>query len=481
MALFFILVTFVSVAGLGANYAHALSWSQVNSDGFGEAQLVDVRLVSFNGSIFTSTVGPGGSFVYRYDGATSWTKVSADGFGDANNGFSILTTYNSKLYALVDNNLGAQIWETSNGTNWSQVASGGLGDANNTTIDSVVQFNDTLYLGTGNSISGGQVITLDANNNLTVINATGFADANNISITSLDVFNDSLYAGTDNITTMSQIWRSDNGTSWTQVQGNGFGADNTTVMSLFHMGGFIYATTYNGVVGTQIWRSSNGTDWLQTNTSGFGTVANLTTSPVVPVVNGTAYVGTLKVAGGAELYTSSDGTTWTQEGTDGFGDANNLGIFAITFDGSIYVGFSNLVTGAEIWKSEGLIGLSFGPDTLPDGHIGQEYQNMLEPLLGTAPYTFSLEGDLPPGLNLTEDGFISGTPTQKGSYTFTITLIDSGNPQQTVSRSMSINIDIDVLPQTGATSSPRSVTPIIILSLIGVFTLSTVICKLARS
>ena len=44
-----------------------------------------------------------------------------------------------------------------------------------------------------------------------------------------------------------------------------------------------------------------------------------------------------------------------------------------------------------------------------------------------APFTYSLvnQGSLPPGLTLSLDGIISGTPTRKGRYTFMIKSTDS--------------------------------------------------------
>ncbi len=43
--------------------------------------------------------------------------------------------------------------------------------------------------------------------------------------------------------------------------------------------------------------------------------------------------------------------------------------------------------------------------------------------------TFSFTGNLPPGLSLSSSGVLSGTPTQDGTYTFTITAGNgSGNP-----------------------------------------------------
>jgi type II secretory pathway pseudopilin PulG len=69
--------------------------------------------------------------------------------------------------------------------------------------------------------------------------------------------------------------------------------------------------------------------------------------------------------------------------------------------------------------------------SLPDGVMHQAYPTVqIEATNGVKPYTFSLvsgSGSLPPGLTLNSDGTISGTPTQAGTYSFTIQATDSDN------------------------------------------------------
>jgi hypothetical protein len=86
--------------------------------------------------------------------------------------------------------------------------------------------------------------------------------------------------------------------------------------------------------------------------------------------------------------------------------------------------------------------------TLPDGMIGVAYAGLLTASAGTTPYSFTVDAgsNLPPGLNLAPDGTIDGTPTTAGTYSFTITVIDSSNPQQTASAGFTIVV-ID--PQVG--------------------------------
>lgn len=56
---------------------------------------------------------------------------------------------------------------------------------------------------------------------------------------------------------------------------------------------------------------------------------------------------------------------------------------------------------------------------LPDGVVNTPYSAVIEAQGGTPPYTFTVaEGSLPPGLTLSEEGKVSGTPTQPGHYNF---------------------------------------------------------------
>jgi len=66
--------------------------------------------------------------------------------------------------------------------------------------------------------------------------------------------------------------------------------------------------------------------------------------------------------------------------------------------------------------------------SLPGGTLNAQYMQVLAASGGVTPYVWSLNsGSLPPGLNLNQTtGTISGTPTQVGSFPFTVGLTDSG-------------------------------------------------------
>jgi CSLREA domain-containing protein len=66
------------------------------------------------------------------------------------------------------------------------------------------------------------------------------------------------------------------------------------------------------------------------------------------------------------------------------------------------------------------------PAVLPNGQVGQNYNQNLGASGGNGPYTFTfLTGDLPAGLTLSVGGNLSGTPIESGVFTFTVAATDS--------------------------------------------------------
>jgi subtilisin family serine protease len=76
--------------------------------------------------------------------------------------------------------------------------------------------------------------------------------------------------------------------------------------------------------------------------------------------------------------------------------------------------------------------LAITTTTLPSGTIGVPYSTSLAASGGVSPYTWSrISGKLPNGLTLGSSGVISGTPTKRGTYTFTVRVTDSLGTQAT--------------------------------------------------
>lgn len=72
---------------------------------------------------------------------------------------------------------------------------------------------------------------------------------------------------------------------------------------------------------------------------------------------------------------------------------------------------------------------SIMPETLPDGIVGSDYEQQLYSEDGFPPFEWWIEdGELPPGLDLDQDGLISGTLEEAGSYQFTVRVEDSQSP-----------------------------------------------------
>lgn len=95
--------------------------------------------------------------------------------------------------------------------------------------------------------------------------------------------------------------------------------------------------------------------------------------------------------------------------------------------------------------------ITVGTTTLPAATVQASYS---APALiasgGNAPYTFAATG-LPPGLSIAANGIISGTPTQSGAFTVTITATDSttaglGGPFTSVSKSLSLAVIAPAAP-----------------------------------
>lgn len=83
--------------------------------------------------------------------------------------------------------------------------------------------------------------------------------------------------------------------------------------------------------------------------------------------------------------------------------------------------------------------------SLPDGTTGVFYSQEVMAVAGFTPYSFAItDGVLPNGLSLPNNrrsGVISGTPTQAGSFTFTIEVTDDDSPASMDSREFTIVIN----------------------------------------
>jgi hypothetical protein len=84
---------------------------------------------------------------------------------------------------------------------------------------------------------------------------------------------------------------------------------------------------------------------------------------------------------------------------------------------------------------------------LPNAIQGQPYTQILLEQGGVGPLTWTLAGGaLPPGINLSASGILLGTPTASGAYSFSVHLVDSSNPQKSVT-SATLTLNVVTPPQ----------------------------------
>ena len=66
------------------------------------------------------------------------------------------------------------------------------------------------------------------------------------------------------------------------------------------------------------------------------------------------------------------------------------------------------------------------PSSLPNGTVGVSYSIPLRAQGGEVPYVWTIaSGTVPPGLQVGSGGSLTGTPTQAGNYSFTLTVTDA--------------------------------------------------------
>jgi putative Ig domain-containing protein/uncharacterized protein DUF11 len=84
----------------------------------------------------------------------------------------------------------------------------------------------------------------------------------------------------------------------------------------------------------------------------------------------------------------------------------------------------------------------FSTSTLPDATAGVAYSGQATAFNGDPPYTWALTGgQLPPGLTLNADGVVSGTPTQSGTFTFVLEVLDSLSPPVTDAQAWTLTVN----------------------------------------
>jgi len=95
--------------------------------------------------------------------------------------------------------------------------------------------------------------------------------------------------------------------------------------------------------------------------------------------------------------------------------------------------------------------LSITTSSLSAATAGTSYSSTVSASGGTSPYSWSVaSGTLPTGFSLQSSGSLSGTTTQTGPFSFTVSVADSSAPQQTATKSFTLTVNAGL---TGTTIS----------------------------
>jgi hypothetical protein len=344
-------------------------WRQSNISGFGDFQSDWVSALGvYDGHLYAGVRNnPTGGQVWRTADGQNWVAVNSNGFGDMNVGPTAFAVFSDTLFVGTGSSVtGAGIYSTTSGLNWTNVITGGFGITESLTLMNMTVFSGHLYAATVNdglTPVGAQIWrTPDGLNWTNVVTDNFGLGAGNNAWMSFEIFNGQLYAGTggDN---GGVLYRTSNGTSWTVVTNNGFGdANNTAIPCLASFNGYLYACmrTVTGI-GAQVWRSNTGNPgtWAQVVTGGFGNPDF--SRPYGLIVADNMLFLTLTVrqsligSAGDQVWRTTDGTTWAQDVSNGWGDPTNSfsnysDKSAAVFNGGLYVGTVNTVTGGQIWQ-----------------------------------------------------------------------------------------------------------------------------------
>ena len=95
-----------------------------------------------------------------------------------------------------------------------------------------------------------------------------------------------------------------------------------------------------------------------------------------------------------------------------------------------------------------------GPGPI-DAHFMEPYSDNLQSSFGTSPYTYQItSGALPTGLTMNSSGYITGSASVVGKFSFQVLAKDSSQPQQQQSSSYNLNVVIGLDDYSGLTAAP---------------------------
>ena len=191
------------------------------------------------------------------------------------------------------------------------------------------------------------------------------------------------------------------------------------------------------------------------------------TSPAAPVT--LEQSGTLSITASVTNDPNTAGVTWSVIPATGSGTLSAATATTVTYNAPASIAAASTVTVKATSVTDPTKFANFtvhlvpppsiSPSTVPGGNVGTPYSQILTVSNGVGPYAWSISaGALPAGVNLitgtpTTSATLSGIPTTAATYSFTVQVIDSGNPAQTTSVAYSNVVIGAMLPLSITTSS----------------------------
>lgn len=189
------------------------SWTQVNTDGFGGGVCWDsITMDTFGGYLYVG-IGRNTAELWRTNNGITWTPVFTDGLGNTNNTYvSAMAEYKGHFYIGLRNTVtSGQIWGTTNGTTFNPITTNGFYNPNNSRPYGLYVHDNILYIVFSNYATGAEVWRTDGLGWWRRILQGGWGDANNKNADYFDKaavsFNNSLYIGAGNDVVGGQVWQ----------------------------------------------------------------------------------------------------------------------------------------------------------------------------------------------------------------------------------------------------------------------------------
>lgn len=310
--------------------AYALELNPLNDDSHNIAPTCSAE---YQGELYVGSFEAGEADVWRYNAeGDSWTNVSDSVFDSNIQYIDSMVEFNDVLYVSAYNGTTSyeELWFY-DGSTWTNLAT----DYSDSFTVMIV-YDGVLYIGAANDRA--HVYSYDGTLpfvELTDVTATSPWSDSNQYITSMEVFANTLYVGTYNYDAGGEVWSYD-GSTWSSVFTGGLGdSDNVQISAIEEYDGDLYFSTMNYVEGAQIYNLAG----IQINTNGFNGDPNSENEDIAALCafNGKLYAGTADQGGGVQaLLLEYDGSSWTQIDTSMFDPYTNTFYFLRAIGPNLY-------------------------------------------------------------------------------------------------------------------------------------------------